>query len=60
MITKDYAKLEEENHILDEALYWACNYIVNLADKDVNKLPYEWAEHFIERAKENLKNWSKL
>ena len=54
MGSKDIKKLEEENRVLDEALYWACNYIVNLVDKDVNKLPYEWAEHFIKKAKENM------
>ena len=56
MITNDYAQLEEENRILSHALYWACNYIVNLVDKDVNKLPHEWAEHFIEKAKKNMPN----
>lgn len=56
MENKDIKKLEEENHILDEALYWACNYIVNLVDKDVNRLAYEWAEHFIEKAKKNMPN----
>ena len=46
----------KENKIFKEALYLACNYIVQLVDKDVNKLSYEWAEHFIEKAKKNMPN----
>ena len=54
MGNKDIKKLEEENRVLDEALYWACNYIVQLVDKDVNCLTHEWAENFIKKAKENI------
>lgn len=45
--------LEEENRVLKKALYSACNYISQIVDKDVNKLSYEWAKHFIQQAKES-------
>ena len=53
---QEFCKIAKNKvNILDEALYWACQYITQLVDKDVNTLAHEWAKHFIGKAEE-LKN----
>ena len=54
-LEKEIKDLKEQLHLKDEALYLACVYITKIVDKDVNKLAYEWAKHFIDKAKESLK-----
>lgn len=54
-ITIAEGDLEKENKVLNKALYWACNYIIQLVDKDVHALSHEWADYFIEQAKKGEK-----
>lgn len=44
--------LQKELALYKKALYWACQYITKIVDKDINKLAHEWAEHFLNQARE--------
>lgn len=55
-LEKEIKDLKKQFAINNEALFLACAYITKIVDKDVNKMAHEWAKHFIEKAKEIVKN----
>lgn len=54
-LEKQLAEKDKEIKIAYLALQKACLYITSRVDKDVNKMAHEWAEFYLNKAREELK-----